>query len=326
METDEVWHSSTSTWFRKVGKVTGVYVHSGRDTTMCNIEEGELSVELCRRLYSKKREFKIVGPLSLTLKLCACYQKGTQLFSPVRVRGSVRGREREREGGVEIVLTDEQIAFILKVTSLLWFQVSSLQKRTRAMLSGSCNISVRARMRWRMIKEKVKAEWWRWTGQLQEGVLRWRSWFETWRTAARYVALREILMYHVGFGMHSDGSGDHTVHALFESLFEDHPDPTSELASITCKQIYAKYYTRADFSRKLIRAAETLIEQRLGRAKNNQVEVDPMCLSPMAVRALYSLQLELDAVLTPRIIAYCRLWAEERYRLRGGEREKERDE
>ena len=31
------------------------------------------------------------------------------------------------------------------------------------------------------------------------GGMRWRSWYNEWRLAARYVAVREILLYHVGY-------------------------------------------------------------------------------------------------------------------------------
>jgi len=39
-------------------------------------------------------------------------------------------------------------------------------------------------------------------------------------------------------------------------------------------------------------------------------------VSPTAVRALYALQLEMDTLLGVRVAAQCRLWAEDRHRLR----------
>ena len=59
--------------------------------------------------------------------------------------------------------------------------------------------SRRARMRWAALRDSVRSDWWRFAKTLKEGTLRWRAWFDEWRAAARYVALREMLLYHVGY-------------------------------------------------------------------------------------------------------------------------------
>jgi hypothetical protein len=41
-------------------------------------------------------------------------------------------------------------------------------------------------------------------------------------------------------------------------------------------------------------------------------EFDPSKLSPTIIKAIYAHQLQLDAVLPPRMAAHCRLWAEDR--------------
>eukprot|EP01041_Mallomonas_annulata_P006261 gene6261-12675_t len=231
IENDDIWKSSTSTWFR-------------RDSSMSNIKESDLSVELLRKLYSQKRKFKIIGPCETVIKLCANFQRGTQIFSPV----------------------------------------SQLQRRARVLCNGSGNVTVKAQLRWQMIRDKVRSEWSRWMGSGRVtggGTIRWRGWFEVWRTAARYVALREILMYHVGFAMQSNSNS---------------ADSSGSNSSEQQSQSLNTYYSKGDFSRKLIKAAETLLSQ--------------------PVRALYALQLEMDCTLPPRVIAYCRIWAEEKYRLR----------
>jgi hypothetical protein len=69
----------------------------------------------------------------------------------------------------------------------------------------------------------------------------------------------------------------------------------------------------------ILNAAEVLLTQQVQQIGPQTPEtevVSPLALSPTAVRALYSLQLEMDTVLTARTAALCRLWAEERYRIK----------
>ena len=59
--------------------------------------------------------------------------------------------------------------------------------------------SKRARMRWALLRDAVRSDWWRYGNTLKEGSIRWRAWFDVWRAAARYIAIREILLFHVGY-------------------------------------------------------------------------------------------------------------------------------
>ena len=51
--------------------------------------------------------------------------------------------------------------------------------------------------------------------------MRWRSWFSMWRIAAKYVALRELLQYHVGFEAITDQDETHIRYSSFETLLVD---------------------------------------------------------------------------------------------------------
>jgi hypothetical protein len=71
-----------------------------------------------------------------------------------------------------------------------------------------------------------------------------------------------------------------------------------------------------------MRAAELLIRNQItahvgatppSPEEISRAQVHALSLSPTAVRALYAIQLELDALLGVKTAAQCRLWAEERY-------------
>jgi hypothetical protein len=75
----------------------------------------------------------------------------------------------------------------------------------------------------------------------------------------------------------------------------------------------------------VMRAADLLVRNQISSQFQHHTpeeisreQINALSLSPTAVRALYALQLELDALLGVRVAAQCRLWAEEKYRLRRG--------
>ena len=61
----------------------------------------------------------------------------------------------------------------------------------------------------------------------------------------------------------------------------------------------------------VLSAAEVMVRQKM-RGEGNGVS--PLSLSLRAVRALYALQIEMDALLTPYKAAMLRVWADNRYR------------
>ena len=173
----------------------------------------------------------------------------------------------------------------------------------------------------------------------------------------RYVALREVLLYHVGFEAIRGTSGEVLAYSMTEALNVDHhhSDYLSVRASalesggMTKKQ-RRRYQGAGMFPAGVMAAVNNLLKKVLrsrmkaapyyklppgvsvissspGRLlkirtpefiEDNILDdfgpIDPLHLAPVAVRALYALQLELDAYLPTKTCAQCRLWAEDRYR------------
>ena len=50
------------------------------------------------------------------------------------------------------------------------------------------------------------------------GSIKWRSWFSIWRLAARYVAIRELITYHVGYESFTNPETGATTYAAKEKL------------------------------------------------------------------------------------------------------------
>ena len=113
----------------------------------------------------------------------------------------------------------------------------------------------------------------------------------------------------------SEGDALSAGYALNESLYEDHSGPGGGGKG------EPSYCGRESFSGSMIASAETLIAQRTGAAREDSDHdiADPFALSPLMVRCLYALQLELDSLLPAAVSAHCRLWAEERYYLKAKE-------
>lgn len=61
----------------------------------------------------------------------------------------------------------------------------------------------------------------RFVTKLPNGSIRWRIWFEQWRLVARYVAIREMLMFHVGFEPKYHAASNSMVYTYAECLLDD---------------------------------------------------------------------------------------------------------
>ena len=256
---------------------------------------------------------------------------------------------------------------------MLSFVDSNLRLQLQARFSFcSCTpeASKRARMRWALLRDAIRADWWRYANFLKGGSMRWRAWFGVWRAAARYIAIREILIFHVGyevldptvqptkFSDKLDGKAEmdsQTVlsYSLSECLLMDQRDrdldldsypipeesngdrqetPSTqqnknkkskdEIDAMLTKLHQKRYIGSGQLSPSSVSAAEKLLKIRIAspRSKNYldiQRESDEAMSLPQAtVRALYSLQLEMDTVLTVIVSARCRLWSEERHKNR----------
>ena len=204
--------------------------------------------------------------------------------------------------------------------------ISRLQVRARGALSAQriggsvSSASQRALMRWAIIREVVRKDWWKYANKLQEGSSRWRSWFTMWRTAGRYIALRELLLCHVGYEGLPDGDDSNSVrYAHYETLLIDQMNrdqsDVGEKSPSRPKFTIPRYEGRGILAYSVMQAAEIMLADKM----RGECTVHPVSLSPMAVRALYAIQLELDTLLPVQVSAMCRIWAEERVRLRGGD-------
>ena len=107
----------------------------------------------------------------------------------------------------------------------------------------------------------------------------------------RYVALREILMYHVGFEAINDVIEDTIRYASFESLLIDQVVVNEEDAERNQSNeqdnrplfTIPNYRGRNTFPINVMNAAEKVLKSQL-RGGNR---LHPLSLSPSAVRALY---------------------------------------
>lgn len=140
------------------------------------------------------------------------------------------------------------------------------------------------------------------------------------------MALREILHYHVGFEAIADATEQSVRYSPFETLLLDQNassalDGFSEVP-VSDKIRYSHFTVpgiqgRGAISANIMLAAEHMLQAQM-KGENS---VHPLSLSPHAIRALYALQLEMDTLLPLKVSALCRIWAEERLKVRkeGGE-------
>jgi len=241
---------------------------------------------------------------------------------------------------INVTLNDELLAYATNVIDTLYGYARRLQLSSRGKLcqalttTNDIDTKRRAKLRWRMIRDSIRQDMWRYSKLLIDGSIRWRLWFEQWRLASRYIALREILMYHVGFepkleksvhildkvDSNIDKNNQNSLMYTFgECLLYDHLSISSATDStIEVDRKKRRYQGQGVFPMNIIKAADILINKKtqlIGfNLPNAEASIDPLALSIQAVRALYSLQLELDAILPMKISALCRIWAEERYR------------
>ena len=104
----------------------------------------------------------------------------------------------------------------------------------------------------------------------------------------RYVALREILMYHVGFESITDMDEDTVRYAPFESLLIDQRDSGIETRDMSSKSIFTvpNYKGRNMLSANMINAAENILTAQL-RGSNT---IHPLSLTHSVIRALYGMK------------------------------------
>jgi len=334
IEDSEVWSHPSS----PASLVVNKYIESDNFTVYCsreerlgNVTDEELTLELVRSHCYMRKAGTIFGPSGLRASASATFNKSTQFFNPVIVHATPHG--------LDVRCSDEQVAFLTEFSVLFDRNVNALQSKSRAGLvevsisslpssvSSSAaahpDVRRRARYRWSLIRDSIKVDWWRYSSTLRGGRMRWRAWFDTWRQVARYIALREILIYHVGFEAVENGP-DSVSYSVNESLRQDHSSSrpgaaagaggAAASASTDGSALVSEggYLGRGAFSQDAVNVAEAWVRHQLRHQGEGS---NPRRIRASTIRALYALQLEMDALLPIRVSAQARLWAEEKYRL-----------
>ena len=242
---------------------------------------------------------------SIVMKVSTIYQKPLKLFGPVNCEISTND--------LHINVSDDQASYLCHMISSLFRHFHHAQLYSRIQFINEIdNKSRRARARWAMIKDNLKVDWLKYASSLSDGTIRWRTWFEVWRQAGRYVAIRELIMYHVGFECTYDGDGEIIAYSLNESLLADHVRYGSRSND---EGKGKRYFGTGIFPPNILKAAEVLIQKNINHKNGEEEEIDPLSLSTLTIRALYAMQLELDTALPMTVTATCRLIAEEKYKL-----------
>ena len=217
----------------------------------------------------------MLSNMCVTTKIRVNYQRRSQVFGPLRIHTQVEG--------LDLQVDDAQMAFISHFAIVLDTHVYDLkQKCLRNFLfctdSGLRKLSKdgekvedkqrRAQLRWKLIRQSVRRDWTKYTGTLKEGTLRWRGWFNEWRMCARYVALRELLIFHVGFEV--DKKNGLRNYKLSESLLMDHDIVDVDDEGVECvkegkkrKSGLRPYRGVGSMSKGVVQAAETLVQAKM---------------------------------------------------------------
>eukprot|EP01038_Epipyxis_sp_PR26KG_P008983 gene8983-12116_t len=326
--------NSTSSQYlsiHKMLKITNLSWYCGQEDFIGNISEDVWNLEFVQKSFFNRSSINIVDPISLSISLSIGLQKSTLVFGPIIVNFQT--------DKISININDEQLVYLTHVGQRLRENIYNMQSKARlALLSHTDEKSRRARMRWDLIRKSIKIDWWRYASMLKEGAMKWRAWFEIWRAAARYVAIRDILLWHVGYEAYKDQTTGIVSYAVCEKLLIDYECNVMNGAEETDGQpAHIFYQGKGLFSPNVLRATESLIRQQIALSSNygiyessNSSKSDkrtvssnkyssvlltnPYALSAVAIRALYALQLELDTMLPIKVSAYCRVHSEDKYK------------
>ena len=191
-----VWNTEGDTRnskvLNKLIKFSKISAYCVREECLGAVPDDQLTLEFVRRHCWHREKGRLVGPLDMTATVSVVYQRANLVFGPINVNVTI--------DDVDIRITDEQLAYLVSVFVAFETHIHRLQISSRlTMAAATPEPQRKARLRWAALRDSIRMDWWRFAKSLNEGTLRWRAWFDEWRCAARYVALREILLYHVGF-------------------------------------------------------------------------------------------------------------------------------
>lgn len=181
----------------KLFELENLSVYCYREEPLGHISDDDLTLELVRSHCYLRKSGTIFGPASMSVQFGGTYNRASQVFGPVILHASA--------GGLDVRVTDEQVAFISAMVHLLERNVYLLQQRSRVglcevpipVVSGSSSgsgsagqgnstgaveaeVRRRARYRWGLIRTVIQMDWSNYASALREGTMRWRAWFATW--------------------------------------------------------------------------------------------------------------------------------------------------
>jgi hypothetical protein len=300
--------------------------------------KGQLTLDFLKRKFAEEKRKAVrsfdknnmaengiaLRPTTLELLVGIAFHRQSRVFGPVKCHLRVHHLDWH--------VTDEQLLFAFRlIESIHEFRHYLQSKVRRALIRGDhmhedaatmdSARRHRAKLRWNLIRVSVKVDWWRFAGRLKDGHIRWRAWFDIWRHAARYVALREVLMYHVGYESWTLGQ-DPLTFAQQVGLDDDVTELPKRSIGETLKLYFATSAHRngrpvligaGSMSEEDLHSAERIVAHQLTRHLTRRPGVDPFSIPSNVLKALYSLQLELDAMLPTDISAFCRLRAEQKH-------------
>ncbi len=221
----------------KVVHCSKMSVYCKREDSFCGRQKTDLTLNQVCNFHYHREGGNILEPLGFDLSFSAGFQKATQVFGPIVVDLKI--------AEVDVRLSDEQTFYVHNVVRTIvehmyrvqanaWvaFAKSPATATPQAIAASSAGDRQRlARARWDMVRKSVKLDWYKYTDKLKEGAMRWRAWFEVWRLAARYVALREILMYHVGYESFTDAATGVVSYSIRENLIMNYAQHATDTAS-----------------------------------------------------------------------------------------------
>ena len=319
-----VWQPASSSKVVQINKLyqaQNIQLYCARENGLASTADHELCIEFVRKVSYMRKVGNIIGPSEAIMKGSLAYHRTNQVFGPINI--IINGKN------FDVHINDEQTAYISDFSQAFDHHLHKVQLNSKLDHCRSAeDKSVRAKMRWALLRDSMKVDWNKYVNTLEGGSIRWRTWFNTWRLAAKYVALREILLYHVGFEAVLDKNGETVSYSISESLFADHyrenklnskSNDSSPTQLVNPVRKNGRYRGFGLFSPSQLQTAQTLvrkqIENNCERSAFND-NVDPLSLAGSVIRALYAMQLDLDTLLPIKVSAICRIWAEDKYRMK----------
>jgi hypothetical protein len=199
-DTTDFWLKDNNEYKLKIQKLinlTKLSIYYDTQKKYSNVSSEELTLDFIKALHMeyvnlKGEENVILAPVDSVVSLVIGNKdKTTMRISPLRLKVDI--------DPVKISLTDSQVSFLWHLIYHLHTRSLTLQRKCAFATARSFkDTSLRAKYRWKILAEFVRADICRAASRLSDIVLgnplgnmpitssmRWRSWFVQWRKAAR---------------------------------------------------------------------------------------------------------------------------------------------